>query len=175
MPRLQAQRTTKLLKKSGARETINSGATFSDGDATLNNPIFKELGYSGCVIEAKSTQNKSFSLTKDLWEKHRSESMAIGKMPLFMIDLEKYNRTLVTMDYNDLLAILQKIEELIKWRETVIDKCVVSWVVHDPNNPELSINNLIQDIQRETLDPAISQDAIKLIEKYGGKYDENKK
>jgi hypothetical protein len=170
MPRLQANRTKKIFK-GNARETINSGATMSDGDAHIQHPHLTKLDYNGVAIEAKSTQTKSFSITKDLWEKMEDEARAINKMPAFLVDLENYGITTITVSYNDFLAILQELKAFERWKHTVIDRCIVGWHHVDDDNPSATIDNLIAEECKMALDPQISQDAVKLIEKYGGKYE----
>lgn len=51
-----------------------------------------------------------------------------------------------------------------KWREAVLDACVVSWVDWDENDPRKTINSLLAWHQMVALDPAVSVEAAKLIE-----------
>ena len=58
----------------------------------------------------------------------------------------------------DLLAELDRVE---KWKEAVIDACVVSWVLkkEHENNPKLAVNDLCVWCHSVALDPKVSSDA----------------
>ena len=58
----------------------------------------------------------------------------------------------------DLLAELERVE---KWKEAVIDACVVSWVLkkEHENNPKLAVNDLCVWCHSVALDPVVSSDA----------------
>lgn len=64
----------------GGRVRPNSGATlYAKGDVLT--PLF--------LVEAKTTERKSFSLTQDLLKKIESEAFAEGKDPLMIVRFEK--------------------------------------------------------------------------------------
>ena len=58
----------------------------------------------------------------------------------------------------DLLAELERVE---KWKEAVIDACVVSWVLkkEHENNPKLAVNDLCVWCHSVALDPKVSSEA----------------
>lgn len=64
--------------------------------------------------------------------------------------------------WHDLPALAQKLkDELVvakAWQEAVIDAAVVNWTLstENANNPRKAIADLIAQVQREALDPAIS-------------------
>ena len=67
----------RLAKQFGGRTTSGSGSKDEKGDVIVAEKV---------VIEAKSTQNKSYSLTRALVKKMENESMSKGKIPTFQID-----------------------------------------------------------------------------------------
>ncbi len=59
-----------------AKDSINSGALwFAKGD----------IKYDNCLVEVKTTEKKSFGVTKRLLEKVSREAYAIKKEPLIVI------------------------------------------------------------------------------------------
>lgn len=117
MKRNKAARTTKILASMGATETINSGATFADNDAILKTDFpIGNFRYNGISIEVKATNKKSFSVSKELWEKIKKEAAAGYHLPTLVIDLLDGDKTLVVLDKEDFIDI---IERLMKNEHTI--------------------------------------------------------
>ena len=64
------------------------------------------------LIEDKSTDKHSFSVTAKLWEKIWEEAIQDGRIPLLSIQLNKDNKNLIVVDQRDFL-------ELIKGGKTI--------------------------------------------------------
>lgn len=103
-----ADREKAFLKLLQAKATINSGATFSDGDGVLKQQIGD---YDKIGVEIKCTDAKSYILKIDTWEKINNEARRIGQMPLLGIDIQ--NTKLVLMSANDFMGMLSFIEVLL--------------------------------------------------------------
>lgn len=104
-----ANREEKIIKKMGARKTVNSGATRNDGDGR------KILGckvgyrqYNGILIEIKSTDAKSFSVKKDTMEKARRQALQNDDLPILVVDMgvDKF----VVLGYDDWMDLLDDYE-----------------------------------------------------------------
>ena len=67
----------RLANQFGGRTTKGSGSKGEKGDVVVAEKV---------VIEAKSTQNKSYSLTRKLVKKMEDETLSKGKIPTFQID-----------------------------------------------------------------------------------------
>lgn len=61
----------------------------------------------------------------------------------------------------------KELEELMAWVDVVEGACIVSWI--EMTDPEETIAELINRNVFEALDPQISQQAVDLILKHGGK------
>lgn len=70
--------------------------------------------------------------------------------------------------WHDLPILSQKLVQDLaaaqSWKEAVIDAAVVNWTLSSENatNPRQAIADLLAQVEREALDPAISQPAAKL-------------
>lgn len=107
MPRQLADREADFLKLLGARETVNSGATFGDGDGVIRHNVGD---YDRIGVEIKATDAKSFSLKKETWDKIDTEASRIGYMPLMGIDIS--GTKLIVMTANDFMMMLGYIDKL---------------------------------------------------------------
>lgn len=109
MPRWLADREESFLELLNARLTVNSGATFSDGDGVMH---YQVGDYDRIGVEVKATDAKSYSLKKETWEKINREARRINLMPIMGIDIS--GERLVVMDANDFMSMLSFIEGLLK-------------------------------------------------------------
>jgi len=109
MPRKLADREESFLELLKAGQTINSGATFGDGDGVIRHNVGD---YNRIGVEIKCTDSKSYSLKKETWDKIDTEASRIGYMPLLGIDID--GTRLVTMTANDFMMMLGYIDKLSK-------------------------------------------------------------
>ena len=105
--RLLADREKEFIAFLKARPTINSGATFSDGDATMKVTL---EDYDRIGVEIKCTDAKSFSIKKETWEKIKKIGYQNSQMPLLAIDIS--GERLIVMDANDFMSMISFIETL---------------------------------------------------------------
>jgi len=98
MPRQLADREKQFLKILGADPTINSGATFSDGDGVMHG---KESG--DYAVEVKSTDAKSFSIKLDTWKKIKKQANRIHQTPLLAVDIQKTQ--LIVLELNEFIML----------------------------------------------------------------------
>ena len=68
---------------------------------------------------------------------------------------------------------LKELRKLIKWKEALQDVLICAWIEWDEENPRTALHELLTRTAMEALDPCISKGAVDLIEKYGGKYEDN--
>jgi len=104
MPRKLSDREEKYLKILGADPTINSGATFGDGDGVIHGD------WNSYGIEVKATDAKSFSIKLDIWKKIEHEANRINLEPILAIDIQ--GKRLIIMDVNE----FRKLEEYYNHR-----------------------------------------------------------
>lgn len=105
MPRLLEDRELDFIKLLNASPTINSGATFSDGDAVIKS---KNHAFDTIRVEIKATDAKSFSIKKETWMKIKKIGFQNNQMPILATDIA--GERLVTMDANDFMSLLSLIE-----------------------------------------------------------------
>ena len=57
--------------------------------------------------------------------------------------------------------LVAEVERLSKWKDAIIDACVVSWVLkkEHENNPKLAVNDLCVWCHSVALDPKVSSEA----------------
>jgi Holliday junction resolvase len=67
-----------LAKRGGGRLVPGSGNKIEKGDVKKYNGVFR--------IEAKTTKNKSFSVTREMLDKIESVAMAHGELPVIIIE-----------------------------------------------------------------------------------------
>ena len=58
----------------------------------------------------------------------------------------------------------------MSYEHWIEELCIVHCIDWDHDKPEKTIRNLLTTAEEMVLDPAISKDAVALIEKYGGTY-----
>jgi hypothetical protein len=65
------------------------------------------------LIDSKITKQKSYSLTKNIWDKISHEALKSRKMPLLSISIidDENELELCVLDKNDLIELLQKYEK----------------------------------------------------------------
>jgi len=88
---------SKLAKVLNGRTTINSGATFGENDVITD----------FCEVEAKTTTKDSYRLTSTDWNK-LNDKTEFGKMPIFIVDFELKNESLVVMKMDDFKLLIEK-------------------------------------------------------------------
>lgn len=93
----QESRIAKDLK---GRTTINSGATFGQND------VFNDF----CEVEAKTTKKESFRFSLSDWFTLRRKCDN-GKIPVFAIDFEEHEFSLVVLTYDDFVYLVNKANE----------------------------------------------------------------
>jgi hypothetical protein len=89
----QESNIAKVLR---GKTTINSGATLSQNDVVTDY----------CEVEAKTTANKSYSITLKEWFKMLKRCRA-GKMPVFIVTFETEKKSLAVIDYDDLQFLIE--------------------------------------------------------------------
>lgn len=69
--------------------------------------------------------------------------------------------------YQIITDMLEALERVEKWKEAVIDACVVSWVLkkEHEHNPKLAVNDLCTWCYSVALDPKVSSDTKKLYDR----------
>lgn len=105
MPRKLAEREKRVARKMKAKQTVNSGVNFQDGDARR---VFAEeiggYGYRGLMIENKSTDKKQFTLKRDVLDKAEIQAMPNRDLPVVVIDFGDKQFAVVGMDeFTDLV------------------------------------------------------------------------
>ncbi len=63
------------------------------------------------LIEAKTTEKKSFSIVGTIWDKIRREALLDGRLPVLAISLQ--GRNLVVLDEEDFLALRSDAERCL--------------------------------------------------------------
>lgn len=107
-----AEREKRFLQLLDATETINSGATFEDGDGYVE--LLAPIDYSGhkkIFVEVKSTDKESFSLKLMDWKKYRKQGTRIGMLPLMGIDIQ--GERLVVLTLSDFMSIIAYSQDMI--------------------------------------------------------------
>lgn len=101
-----AKREKETLKAMGATRTINSGATFGDGDGRIK--FTKAMGYydyRGILVEVKSTDKKQFILKRDILEKAEKQAAANRDMPILVVDFGDRRYVLLAEgDFSDIIT-----------------------------------------------------------------------
>jgi hypothetical protein len=117
MKRKLSEREKSFLKLLNASPTINSGATFGDNDGVM----YYQVGdYDKLSVEVKCTDNKSFPLKKETWDKTEKEARRIDRMPLMAIDVQ--GTRLVVMSANDFMSIISYLEAIHYHSDNDIEK-----------------------------------------------------
>lgn len=75
----------------------------------------------------------------------------------------------IASTYEDEKDIRRELTEALKWKREIEELCIVNFL--EMTTPKETIKKLINCEVAMALDPIISQEAINLIEKYGGKYE----
>ena len=90
--RKSQKKENQVAKEIGGNVTKGSGNTFTDkGDIKLDDYL----------IEHKYTEGKSYSLTKQTFDKIEREAQAVAKLPAMIIEIQ--NRKLVVLRYEDII------------------------------------------------------------------------
>lgn len=106
MPRQLAEREKQTIKDMGGKPTINSGATFQDGDGRIKfNTSLGYYGFRGMLLEVKSTDKKQFTLKKDILEKAELQARANKDLPAVVVDFGK--KRYIILDEADFTDILE--------------------------------------------------------------------
>lgn len=108
MPRLLEDREHQFIKILNAKPTINSGATFSDGDAVMKTVLGD---YNKIGVEIKCTDAKSYSIKKETWQKIKKISQQHMQMPLLAVDIA--GERLIVLDANDFMSMISFIESML--------------------------------------------------------------
>ena len=87
---------SRIAKELRGMVTINSGATFGQNDVITD----------FCEVEAKTTKNKSYSLSTADWRKLKKKCAA-DKIPVMVIDFEEYGNSLAVLPYADLKYLIE--------------------------------------------------------------------
>jgi hypothetical protein len=69
-----------LAKRIGGRVTVGSGNKMEKGDVRLRGMV---------RIEAKTTKNKSFSVTLEMVEKIENAALSSGELPIIVVEFNK--------------------------------------------------------------------------------------
>lgn len=91
---------TKLAKTLGGRVATNSGATFGENDIIADY----------CEVEAKLTTNESYSL-KAKYFREVKKKCSIKKIPLMIVNFEKYGDSYAIIPMDDFEFILETLEK----------------------------------------------------------------
>jgi hypothetical protein len=92
------KKESKDAEEFGGRVTPRSGGMWSfPGDVKTDD----------FLIDAKTTDKKSYSLTVETWRKLYSQALKSQRLPLLSIQLVKENVEVVVLDKNDFIAILE--------------------------------------------------------------------
>lgn len=97
MPRQLANREKKFLGFLGADRTINSGATFGDGDGIIRG------SWTSYGVEVKCTDAKSFSVKAETWKKIAKEANRLNHEPVLAVDIQGVK--LVVLDANEFVKL----------------------------------------------------------------------
>ena len=87
----------RIAKELRGKTTINSGATFGQNDVITD----------FCEVEAKTTKKDSFSVKFDDLKKLNKKCNKT-KIPVFVVDFEEHNKSVVVLDYQDFLLLIKK-------------------------------------------------------------------
>ena len=75
----RAKKQEKMLAKRGGGEMVpGSGSSYQKGDVKKYNGVYR--------IEAKTTKNKSFSVTREMIRKIEEASLSNGELPAMVIE-----------------------------------------------------------------------------------------
>ncbi len=86
----------------GGRVTPRSGGMWSfPGDVKTD--MF--------LIESKTTDKKSYSITANTWRKLYSQALKSQRLPLLSIQLAKEDIEVVVLDKNDFIAFLEELQK----------------------------------------------------------------
>ena len=93
------KKETKDAEQFGGRRTPKSGGFWSfAGDV-----VTKDF-----LIDSKTTDKKSFSITANMWTKLFNEAIKARKLPILSILLINNETELVVLDKNDFISLLEK-------------------------------------------------------------------
>lgn len=110
MGRKFSEREEQLLEQMGAIPTVNSGASFGDGDGLIPAPHLTLYDYDGIAVEIKSTGKKQRAVS--LEELRKISEQAGHSMPAFIIDFynekRKYGEAFVILTLDDFMALLRE-------------------------------------------------------------------
>lgn len=96
------KKESKDAKEFGGRVTPRSGGMWSfPGDVKTD--MF--------LIDSKTTDKKSYSITANVWRKLYSEALKSQRLPLLSVQLVKDNIEVVVLDKNDFITFLQELQE----------------------------------------------------------------
>ena len=86
-------------KDFGGRVTPRSGGAWSfPGDVKTDD----------FLVDSKTTEHKSFSITRDMWKKVYNEALKSQKLPMLSIQLLNDDIEMVVLDKNDFITILEE-------------------------------------------------------------------
>jgi len=86
-------------KEFGGRVTPRSGGAWSfPGDVKTEE----------FLIDSKTTEKKSYSITADVWRKLYSQALTSQRLPLLSIQLLNDDIEVVVLDKNDFISILEE-------------------------------------------------------------------
>lgn len=88
---------SRIAKELKGRTTINSGATFGQND------VYTDY----CEVEAKTTQQKSYSLKLTDWYKLKRKCSP-AKLPLMVVDFEESGDSLAVLSFEDLKFLIEQ-------------------------------------------------------------------
>jgi len=63
------------------------------------------------LIESKTTNKKSYSITANTWRKLYSQALKSQRLPLLSVQLAKENIEVVILDKNDFITILEDLQK----------------------------------------------------------------
>jgi len=78
----------------GRRTPRSGGLWFAPGDVTTKD----------FLIDSKTTEKKSFSVTADMWKKIHNEALKSRRLPCLSVSLSNYGIEFVVLDKNDFLS-----------------------------------------------------------------------
>lgn len=90
----------KDVKDFGGKPTPRSGGVWKFPGDSKNN-VF--------LIDSKTTEKKSFSVTLKMWHKINREALLNRRIPLLSIQFLKDNTEVVVMGKSDLLTLLERV------------------------------------------------------------------
>lgn len=97
MKRWQKKETKDSVSFGGKRTPRSGGLWFKPGDVTTEE----------FLIDCKSTEKKSFSITEQIWDKINTEALKCRKLPCLSIQLGN-GVEVVVLDKNDFQSFFQE-------------------------------------------------------------------